>query len=78
MDNNYYTLIIQYGGSQKPKVVQFENLTPEGKDFGIWTQGLRQRIYTTGFNLEVAPGSWELISPFRVHHLDLIRQPGKQ
>ncbi len=77
MDNNYYTLIIQYGGTKDPQKIQFENLTPAGKDFVIWTQEIRHRIYTTGFNIELAPGSWELISPFRVHSLDLIRQQSK-
>lgn len=42
-----------------------------------WKRTLQQRLYTFGFQVQTAPGTWEFISPFRVITAFLITQDKK-
>lgn len=74
----YYTLIIRYGSSTKPKVCETKNLgVADDENFTHWCSEVRRRVFTTGFNLPADDGTIDLISPFSVVSASLIKQPGK-
>lgn len=76
----YYTLQVQYGSSLKHETAEFKDMEfteGTGKTESVWRHEIRQRLYTTGFTLETAIGTWEFISPLRVHTAYLIKQPNK-
>lgn len=77
MNYEYFTLQIHFGNSQSPDIVEFKDLTPETKDFKMWTRELRAGLYQSGFNYQSGPGAWEFISPFLIHKILLIKQAGK-
>lgn len=74
---DYYTLQITYGGTGKPNVEEFKDMEPGSMAFGTWKNMLREKLYSTGFALQTAPGTWEFISPLRIHTAYLIRQDRK-
>lgn len=76
----YYTLQIQYGSSIKQENFEIKDLefVPEaGLPEFQWRQNIQRRIYTIGFTIETAKGTWEFISPLRIHTAYLIRQAQK-
>lgn len=74
---NYYTLQIHFGSSIKAEVHELKDLNPGTMEEKAWISSLRAKIYTTGFNIETAPGTIQLISPFIVTKIFLIKQDGK-
>jgi len=74
---NYYTLQIKYGSTAQPAVEELKDLHSNGQQESEWIKDMRKRLYTTGFQIQTAPGAWEFISPFRIHTVFLIKQDKK-
>jgi len=74
---NYWTLQITYGGTAKPLVEERKDLNCGTMEERAWIRQIRERLYTTGFEVQTAPGTWEFISPFRIHTALLIMQDRK-
>lgn len=74
---NYYTLQIHYGNTPNNSTEELKDLPCEQGREKEWMKDLRQRLYTTGFQIQTAPGAWEFISPFRIHTVFLIKQDKK-
>jgi hypothetical protein len=77
----YYTLQIRYGDSMKPSTVEFKDMTPgETNDeqfIKLWMRDIRRNLWQTGFQIETTPGNFELLSPFRIHSVYLLKQDKK-
>lgn len=77
---NYYTLQINYNvptSPQWPKGVA----TEERKDLNCgameekaWITMVREKIFTTGFQIQTSSGCWEFISPLRINTVYLLKQ----
>jgi len=74
---NYYTLQIEYGSNQKPEKYMLKDLNPGSMDEMQWIRQTRQLLFTTGFHIESAPGTYHFISPFVIVNAYLLRQDSK-
>lgn len=77
MADKYFTLQIHWGDSGAPTITELKDLTPGDLELNTWKKLVRQNLYTTGFNLETAPGTTKFVSPFLVHSAYLIQQDKK-
>lgn len=67
-----WTIQIKFGGSKSPEIFELKNQSPVDRDFKSWSRDIRAGIFQTGFNLPLADGSIECISPYNVHRVILI------
>jgi hypothetical protein len=77
---NYYTMQIHYGGTNKPQVEELKDLHSEIETADAerqWLRAVREKIYTTGFQVRTSPTTLEFISPLRIHTVYMIRQDKK-
>jgi len=78
--NNFFTLQVYYtnqkGGIQH-SVIEFKDLEPNGTHEKTWRNMVREKLFTTGFEIETSPGNYEFVSPFRVHYAMLLKQDKK-
>ncbi len=75
---NYYTLQIKYGGTTNPQTEELKDLTSPPEKEKEFIRSIREKLYTTGFQIETSPGvAWEFISPFRIHTVYLLKQDKK-
>lgn len=77
---NYYTLQVKYGNSLNPSTIEFKDLCPGTTDEKLirdWQRKMRENLWTTGFQIETAAGTFQFISPFLIHTAYLILQDGK-
>lgn len=84
MNQDYYTLQITFNPSdfkigKQPQVMEFHNLQcpKEFTTIQTWCGDIGRKFFVQGFSYETAPGTRELIAPFRIISLYLIKQPGK-
>lgn len=74
---NYYTLQIHYGSSLDMKIEERKDLNSGTMNEAEWVRQLRERLFITGFHVVAAPGTYEFITPFKIHKVYLIKQAGK-
>lgn len=79
MTNEYYTLQITYSlvNTSGTKVEERKDLTPEGTPVSIWIRTIREKLFTTGFQVNTSPTTIEFVAPYRIREVYLIKQPNK-
>lgn len=75
---NYYKLQVHFGNSEKPTITEFKNLQFGENGIPATPQLLAQQVYQGGIKIALGPNCWELISPFLIHKVLLIKQDGKE
>lgn len=77
----FYTLQIYFGrdpATDNPFVHEFKDVEYDGtKDLNTWLTEVRQKLYTTGFNIATSPTTIQFINPLLIHTAYLIRQDKK-
>lgn len=75
MNKKYYTLQITFQNGIEVTTTKYQNLAPtDGVPFNVWSKGIRDGLYGTGFNLEISPTVIRFVSPFHIHDAYLILQ----
>ncbi len=74
---NYYTLQIKYGSTKEPETEELKDLATTPETEKKFISDIRERLFTTGFQISTAPGTWEFISPFRIITVFFIKQDKK-
>lgn len=79
----YWTLQVTFSevknGQAETVTEEFRDMEPTpGADFRAWSKMIREKLYTTGIQIETSPGvAYEFIAPHRIHTAYLIKQPMK-
>jgi hypothetical protein len=75
---NFYTLQITFGNTDQPETVEFKDLHADPSQTETdWIRQTRHTLFTTGFQRQTAPGTYEFISPLIIYRALLTKQPHK-